>query len=550
MNGTSRFSRVVIFLVFAWSCFVPGLLGATTPTSVLTQHSLSATATAAQTVTTSAQKTGKVLLNFDGLVNSTKDAAFAQLFKTELEKLGVQVTLSPYSGKANNHVLSTMHCPSGCWVVTGASGICAGTFRDMVLGRKGYLKKYWEKNNIKGMVFLNLSVHQLKGLKFLPRAWDDNFSPASFKGLDTPYEYITSNGFSVAESTEYTKPVNNPNRVPILAAQIAAIVGKASPTTTSSSDFTLASTAEGDTSQSAEKIKALQKALIAAGYYWYQDSSGNRRNCKIDGWFGPMMKQAVMEYQRDHGLAITGTVNKALYDKLTASGSTSTALVLSSSQVMSLQRGLQACGYYQGCKIDGDFGPYTLQAVKEYQRDHGLQQTGKVDSSLLQQVVKAGTEAAAKAKQSVPAGFEQYLKSSSGSPSSNPTIIAKARSLTGSTPMQTTVNIFNYVESLQYESYYNTKKGALGVLSSGKGNCVDQAHLVVSLLRASGIPALYGHSTDCKFNSGLRCGHVWAYAYVNGTWQALDTTSSKNSVGHLNSFRPIDPIVKKVELSF
>jgi len=223
----------------------------------------------------------------------------------------------------------------------------------------------------------------------------------------------------------------------------------------------------------------------------------------------------------------------------------------SAEKVEALQRALQAAGYYLNCKIDGWYGPFTGQAIMEFQRDNGLEVTGMTDEALYQKVLaKAKASAATSSQASVPAGFSAYLKSSSGTPSNNSRIMAQAKKLTGKTPLETTQNIFNFVGKVKYQFYMNTRKGALGVLSSMQGNCVDQAHLVVSLLRASGIPAQYGHSTDCRFNSGLRTGHVWAYAYINGTWLPLDTTSSRNRVGQLNSFRQIVPATKKVEVSF
>ena len=46
---------------------------------------------------------------------------------------------------------------------------------------------------------------------------------------------------------------------------------------------------------------------------------------------------------------------------------------------------------------------------------------------------------------------------------------------------------------IAYELYANTKKGAVKTLRARKGNCADQAHLLVALFRAAGIPARYVH---------------------------------------------------------
>ena len=93
--------------------------------------------------------------------------------------------------------------------------------------------------------------------------------------------------------------------------------------------------------------------------------------------------------------------------------------------------------------------------------------------------------------------------------------------------------LYDYVrDNIDYSYYYDTQKGAVGTLNAGYGNCVDQSHLLISLLRTAEIPARYCHST-CSFRSGLTVGHVWAEALVNDTWYSCDTTSSSNSFGNI-----------------
>ena len=54
------------------------------------------------------------------------------------------------------------------------------------------------------------------------------------------------------------------------------------------------------------------------------------------------------------------------------------------------------------------------------------------------------------------------------------------------------VQIYKYVRNtIVPEPYFGSKKGALGALAEGTGNDYDQASLLVSLLRASNIPARY-----------------------------------------------------------
>ena len=54
----------------------------------------------------------------------------------------------------------------------------------------------------------------------------------------------------------------------------------------------------------------------------------------------------------------------------------------SSSLEASVQRALRREGYYRG-SLDGDLGPMSRSAIREYQADHGLYVTGRVDSRLL-----------------------------------------------------------------------------------------------------------------------------------------------------------------------
>jgi hypothetical protein len=139
----------------------------------------------------------------------------------------------------------------------------------------------------------------------------------------------------------------------------------------------------------------------------------------------------------------------------------------------------------------------------------------------------------AAANKPVSAALAKYLIPTTNCQSTNPKIKALAASITkGSTSQYTKASkIFNWVrDHISYSFYYNTRKGALGTLSSRSANCADTAHLVVALERAAGIPARYNHGT-CKFSSGNWYGHVWAQVYVNNKWYYADGTSSRNSFG-------------------
>ena len=112
------------------------------------------------------------------------------------------------------------------------------------------------------------------------------------------------------------------------------------------------------------------------------------------------------------------------------------------------------------------------------------------------------------------------------------TIVAKVTAGLTSVKEQATA-IYNYVRDyIDYAFYYDTKRGAVGTLEVGSGNCVDQAHLLVAMLRTADIPARYVHGT-CTFSSGSTYGHVWVQVLVGDIWYVIDPTSSRNSFGKI-----------------
>ena len=94
--------------------------------------------------------------------------------------------------------------------------------------------------------------------------------------------------------------------------------------------------------------------------------------------------------------------------------------------------------------------------------------------------------------------------------------------------------LYNYVrDEISYEFYYDTQKGAEGTLTSGGGNCCDQAQLLVAMARSVGLTARFD-TGYCYFTlSGSSYGHVWAQILVDGVWVNADPTSTRNSFGEI-----------------
>lgn len=191
-------------------------------------------------------------------------------------------------------------------------------------------------------------------------------------------------------------------------------------------------------------------------------------------------------------------------------------------KVNQLEAKLRDLGYYKGKVGDSYYGPVLRDAVRHYQGDHGLQKdcVGPITWNSLFSAAPTPVPVPPTKVDTI------YLQPSKNCQSNNPSIIQKAREL-GSGE-----NIFKWVrDAKDYDFYYNTRYGAIGMLNMLKGNCTDMAHLIVALCRAAGIPARYWH-VKAQFKSGIY-GHTVAEIYINNRWVVADATNNANVLGHM-----------------
>jgi peptidoglycan hydrolase-like protein with peptidoglycan-binding domain len=116
-------------------------------------------------------------------------------------------------------------------------------------------------------------------------------------------------------------------------------------------------------------VRLAQRRLKARAYY---DPPG-----RVDGWFGPKTERAVKSYQRHRDLDADGIIGPRTWARLdpptVQSGSEGDAVEL-------LQRLLKQTNVdrWDPGAVDGDFGPNTERAVKNFQRDTSLEDDGIV----------------------------------------------------------------------------------------------------------------------------------------------------------------------------
>ena len=128
------------------------------------------------------------------------------------------------------------------------------------------------------------------------------------------------------------------------------------------------------------KLSEAQDALRELGLY-----TGT-----VDGVMGNETRNAIIKYQRDNGLTMTGELNQQLLDHLAFmrqihDASTITGTIEdsgASADVEVVQRNLLRLGYDPG-PVDGQMGAKTTQALRLFQADRQLPVDGRISAEIL-----------------------------------------------------------------------------------------------------------------------------------------------------------------------
>lgn len=139
--------------------------------------------------------------------------------------------------------------------------------------------------------------------------------------------------------------------------------------------------------QSLETTKALQRGLSAKGY-----DPG-----PVDGVAGLMTKAALMAFEFDNGLPLTAqptaeraeliTFGVPADSKRTGFEQATEISSEASGVIRTVQQTLAGVGYDAG-PVDGALSSRTRRAIREFEIDHGLPETGRVSGKLVAELVR------------------------------------------------------------------------------------------------------------------------------------------------------------------
>lgn len=134
---------------------------------------------------------------------------------------------------------------------------------------------------------------------------------------------------------------------------------------------------------SSDLVRAIQRELTNRKYV-----TGS-----VDGVPGVMTSAAIMAYEHDEGIGVTGEASDVLLKRLLlgpsagdkGNGSQSSSGDGAVHTIKAVQNILATLGYAPG-DADGQLGHETEKAIKAFEKDRGLTQTGRISGRLVNEI--------------------------------------------------------------------------------------------------------------------------------------------------------------------
>jgi peptidoglycan hydrolase-like protein with peptidoglycan-binding domain len=135
-------------------------------------------------------------------------------------------------------------------------------------------------------------------------------------------------------------------------------------------------------------VEEVQRQLLAGGYY----------KGPVDGVTGKRTRQAIQAYQQATGLTVTGEATSDLVEHIRYTRELAEASLFTGSiepdpnaerraRIRRIQTGLAELAYNPG-EITGEMSDQTRSAIKAFQHDRGLDETGEISNPLLTEMRK------------------------------------------------------------------------------------------------------------------------------------------------------------------
>jgi peptidoglycan hydrolase-like protein with peptidoglycan-binding domain len=164
------------------------------------------------------------------------------------------------------------------------------------------------------------------------------------------------------------EPVRAPTRLPG-----APVVGQAH----------LPSVMDGDS----DIVRALQKELVNTGY----------GPLAVNGNAGHLTRAAIMGYEHDHGMPLTGEASERLLKRMRAGDAPKKAdeqiarrIATQEAEqvVLIVQKSLETLGHGPG-RIDGRLGDETLAAIRAFEAEAKMKPVGRISADLFSQLARS-----------------------------------------------------------------------------------------------------------------------------------------------------------------
>lgn len=135
-------------------------------------------------------------------------------------------------------------------------------------------------------------------------------------------------------------------------------------------------------------VEEVQRQLLAAGYY----------KGAVDGVVGKRTRQAIQAYQQATGVTVTGEPTAELAEHIRFTREIAEASLFTGTveadpdaeiraQIRRVQTGLSELAYSPG-EISGEMNDQTRAAIKLFQHDRGLDETGEISGPLMSELTK------------------------------------------------------------------------------------------------------------------------------------------------------------------